>query len=158
MRPARTRPSSLRLTGNNPARSSAGPARPLVASDRMARIRRTAVIADRDRGGRSWLNRSFASTPDSVARSCVGSALHDLKESKCIGIREHFPTEYCISSSGGMAAEPIGLAASPTQFSSFCKKPDDLSERGAILPEKLMATFEHAQGCSWDSSHHTLLG
>jgi len=51
----------------------------------------------------------------------------------------------------------FGLPASPAQFFSFCKKPDDLSERGAILPEKLVATFEHAQGRSWDSSHHTLL-
>jgi hypothetical protein len=40
---------------------------------------------------------------------------------------------------------------------SFCKKPDDLGERGAILPEKLMATLEHEQGSSWDSSHHALL-
>ena len=40
---------------------------------------------------------------------------------------------------------------------SFCKKPDDLGERGAILPEKLMAALEHEQGSSWDSSHHALL-
>jgi len=41
--------------------------------------------------------------------------------------------------------------------SSFRKKPDDLGERGAILPEKQMATFEHAQGGSRDSFRHAFL-
>ena len=61
------------------------------------------------------------------------------------------------SRSDAPAQGAFELPASPAQFFSFCKKPDDLSERGAILPEKLVATFEHAQGRSWDSSHHTLL-
>jgi hypothetical protein len=42
-----------------------------------------------------------------------------------------------------VANQVAAMAASPA-ISSFCKKPDDLRERGAILPEKLMATFEHA--------------
>jgi hypothetical protein len=49
------------------------------------------------------------------------------------------------------------LVALPAQFSSFSKKPNDLVERGAILPEKLMSTFEHAQGRSWDFCNHAFL-
>src|SRR5271166_6827277 len=89
---------------------------------------------------------------------------------------EHFPTDYRISISGDRVAEPIGLTpqqkhtdshqrmsmrgrapALPAQLSSFCKKPDDLGERRAILPEKLMAAFEHAQDRPWDSSSHVFL-
>jgi hypothetical protein len=40
---------------------------------------------------------------------------------------------------------------------SLCKKPDDLGECGAILPEKLMAALEHAQRSPRDSSHHAVL-
>ena len=82
----------------------------------------------------------------------------------------------CVSISGDTVAEPIDqtpqqkhtnpssaclcvdeLAALPAQLSSLCKKPDDLGERGAILPEKSMAAFEHAQGRPWDSSSHVFL-
>ena len=55
----------------------------------------------------------------------------------------------------GVSRRP-SLRALDELAASFRKKPDDLGERGAILPEKLMAAFEHAQGRAWDSLRHTL--
>ena len=49
------------------------------------------------------------------------------------------------------------LSAFPAQLSSFSKKSGNLGEREPILPEKLMATFEHTQVRSRDFSNHVFL-
>jgi hypothetical protein len=49
------------------------------------------------------------------------------------------------------------MRALDEQAASFRYKPNDLGESGAILPEKLMAALEHAQGRARDSARHTLL-